>query len=506
MKSLMRKLFGTRGRIQEGRRRPVRLGLEALEARVVPTTDGHWVGGVTGDPNNVDNANNWLNGTMPDEGTVDAGTAYFGDQTMLADPTMTHDHHWAVKTTSGFAGHTLTVSGSNLLEDRGAAYDNAPEHRYGTIKTTSGGRVGVATDMKWDGGDFAADASSGAGIYISATLQVCSVTGAGGTNPGALDEVNVYVGEDVYGNMASGSMKFGGSGANWLDSNVTVKNAAEILTEQKSDASKYGTLEFDNVGSATTKGGIVRSGSTLSVIANNGQLKRVGGDTSGNMEIDCQLYQPSSQGSAQLTSIGYNSGVYFKYGASGTFSGADFEGGACFVGSGATLKTDGSTTLTATNLVFTSPSYDGQTDAACSATLDAPNVNVHTGCNVFTGISSWTDTTHFTHMGFKETVYVKGNMQMIDDGTGGPKFVMSVSNAQSASGDNFNLNGTNNTMTMTSTSEITIGGYGTGQPQSGWQYTLFTYGSFSGADPGLIPGIAWSVESTGAGAFVVQAT
>jgi hypothetical protein len=83
---------------------------------------------------------------------------------------------------------------------------------------------------------------------------------------------------------------------------------------------------------------------------------------------------------------------------------------------------------------------------------------------------------------------------------------MSVNNAQSGSSDNFDLNGTNEQMTMTSTSTITIGGYGTGTIQSGWQYTLFHYGTFAGADPDLIPSIAWSVESTGGGAFVVQAS
>jgi hypothetical protein len=504
MKSLVRKLFGTRAR-DEGRRRPVRLGLEALEERAVPTT-GIWEGGHAGDPTNAEDGLNWSGGSVPGA----SETVKFGDGSVTtnADCTVSSSHTWNVITESNWAGHTLTLGtgsgGVNLVESFNG---DEPEHRYGTIKVTNGSRFGVGTDMKWDGGDFSADSTSGGvGVYVDATLHVCSVTGVGGSNPGTLDGITVYVGEDVYGTSQSGVMAFGGSGANWLDSNVTIKNAAEIITEQKSDGSRYGTLEFDNVGSATTKGGIRLSGSTLSIIANDGQFKRAGGDTSGNLEIDCQLWQPSGQGSAQLTSIGYNSGVYFKHESSGTDPATDFEGGACFVSAGATLKGDNPIKFVSTNVIFTSPSYSGQTDATCSSTLDAPETDVNVGCNVFTGISSWTDTTHFTHMGFGETVYVTGNMKMNDDGTSGPKFTMSVNNAQSGSSDNFNLNGTNEQMTMTSKANLTIGGYGTGTIQSGWQYTLFTYGTFSGADPDLIPGIAWFVAGTGSGAFVVQAS
>jgi hypothetical protein len=221
-------------------------------------------------------------------------------------------------------------------------------------------------------------------------------------------------------------------------------------------------------------------------------------------KIDCEISQPAGQGSAQLASVGYNSGVYFNSGSS-VQGAVTFEGGACIVGSGATIKSNLDIALYTTNVIFTSPSYSGQTDAAYSATLDAPEVDVNVGCNVFTGVSSWTDNTNFGHMGFKETVYVTGNMKMLDDGTNGPKFFMSVNNSQSASGDNFDLNGTSNTMTMTSKATIEIGGYGTGQPQSGWQYTLFTYGTFAGGDPGLIPNNAWFVASDNSGAFVVQA-
>jgi hypothetical protein len=469
MKSLVRKLLGSKiRRAPAGPRPPVRLGLEALEERAVPA--GTWVGGAAGDTMNAENANNWAERVVPGN---DVGV-YFGDPSVTtnADCVISQNHTWCIVTRSNWSGHTLTLGtgsgGVNVIENGNAGV--TPDHRYGTIKVTNGSRLGVATPANWDGGDFATDSSSQAGIYISNTLQVRSVTGTGGTNPGALDGITVYVGEDVAGNVQPGFMKFGGSGANWLDSNATVKNAAEIITEQKSDGSVYGTLEFDNVGSATIKGGIRLSGTTLSVIANDGQFKRVGGDTSGNLEIDCQLWQRSGRGSAQLTRIGYNSGVYFKYGSSGMTSAADFEGGACFVGSGATLEGDNQITFATTNLIFTSPAYDGQTENANyshNLNADLGNVSISSSCNVYTGVSSWTSNTTWSHGTYFDTVNMTSDMV-----ANGSTFFMSIDGTTNGNCDSFDCNSL--TLGNTSACTLTMTTQGSGF-QSGAAYTLFLY-------------------------------
>jgi hypothetical protein len=57
-----------------------------------------------------------------------------------------------------------------------------------------------------------------------------------------------------------------------------------------------------------------------------------------------------------------------------------------------------------------------------------------------------------------------------------------------------------------STAVITIGGYGTGTIQSGWQYTLFHYGTFSGGDPSLTPELPWFVATDTGGTFIVKAS
>jgi hypothetical protein len=406
MKSLVRKLFGARGRVHaEGRRRPVCLGLEALEERAVSSTM-YWKG-MTGP--NVEDAGtsvapNWVTArgalaSVPGSGDVadfgGGGFSITNDPRFYDGAIISYWNPGSIKSESGFAGHTLSLDAHGRSNGYGLLLTDTvttSTWAYGDIKFL--GKSGGGTNdygmirtqgnfFKWVGGNILWDTNGGMPtVYISnsGTLQVS--TGSGGaTDPGSL---NVAVGigykyDPVNGvTEDSGTMSVGGAngGVYYLDEDFSVAGSGAIKVAPN------GTLSFND--DSGNVGGMHNAGVFHKVITNKGAVSRAVADSTDLCTVDAQLLIPSGATGATFTLGTSSGGAKIKFTDNGGTGNDEF-----VAGSGNVYITAGSHLAVANEAYFDTGSnvfLKNDTGASCTVSFDG-SLYLH-GCSFYTAYDS----------------------------------------------------------------------------------------------------------------------
>jgi hypothetical protein len=422
MKSLVRKLFGSKiRRAPAGPRRPVRLGLEALEERAVPAT-ATWApqGGST----NWSVAANWSTNAVPGSGddvhldgtgvtaicNVDAATASCKSLTMVSGGSKIvvnagkhleviggtssvatnaidyGDHTSWVEFSGGSVTFTAATAGSwsslgdGSSDSKGSAYfDN---NVAVTISSTaSPSRVGLdtAADLKF--GDYptgGASTTNGAGVTISG--QLAADAGVDVYEDYASTTIGVKITHNGVGQMGTAALAvFGATGSTctyYQTGGKTEIAGALVAIDAMPVSVTGGTLTVDN-------------GESLSVLTQNA--------AGHNVSISGASATISLQSNASLGGGGNNPVVYVD--TDGTLqmaNGSDVDGTGSSTGTftlelnGGTLKTVGGSTVTIggvlqsdTNLLQDATiDMSSDNDTNSYSTMDVKGLKLN-DCNIY---------------------------------------------------------------------------------------------------------------------------